>query len=410
MTPNADALRIALYTPAWPGAGVPNGIVTYNAMLRPALAAVGVESYVLARSVTPGEANGDASVIEVRVPRRSVVRRVVGRVVERFRPGDYHAREVAGAIAGHLRHLSREHGVTLIEMEESFGLCGLVQDRAPVKVVARLHGPWFLNGVWQAEPATQKAHRIRREGAAIRKVAGVSAPSRDVLARTRAHYGIPLPHAVVIPNPIAVAPPHLRWTAESGEQATILFVGRFDNHKGGDVMLDAFARVAAARPDAILLFAGPHPGVVDAAGKRWEYAEYLARCFPDSTARERVRTLGVRTPDEIRALRRAASVVVVPSRYENFAYSLLEAASQGCPIVTTAIGGNTEIVQDGRNGLLARPEDPEDLARAILAILNDPPLCERLGVRALADCAERYDPALIARQAVDYYQQVLARR
>ncbi len=409
MTRNPDVpLRIAICTPAWPGEGVPNGIVTYCAMMRPALGAMGVETFIIAGTVAEGPARSDASVIEVQAPRPGLLRRAGLSIVERFRPGARQASRIGRFLAGRLRRLSREQGVALVEMEESFGIAGWVQGRTPVKVVVRLHGPWFLNGAWHDMGPAARA-RIRREGQGIRRADGVTAPSRDVLERTARYYRLSLDGGAVIPNPMPVAPPEHRWRRAGCDPSTVLFVGRFDNHKGGDVMLEAFARVAAARPDAVLLFAGPHLGVVDAGGRRWEYTEFLARAVPDAAARERVRALGVLGPDAIRRLRQTAAVTVVASRYENFAYALLECASQGCPIVATAVGGSTEIVQDGRNGLLARPEDPGDLARAILTILDDQDLGERLAARALADCAERYDPATIARQTLEYYERVLAR-
>ena len=100
---------------------------------------------------------------------------------------------------------------------------------------------------------------------------------------------------------------------------------------------------------------------------------------------------------------------MVCSRYEAFGLTATEAMSQGCPLVATAAGALAEIVQDGVNGLVCRPEDPEDLAEKLCLLLENPPYAERLGRQAAADCRRRYDPGLLAARSVDYYQRVIAR-
>jgi glycosyltransferase involved in cell wall biosynthesis len=248
------------------------------------------------------------------------------------------------SLASAVRRLAKREGVELIEMEESFGWCGAVAERAGVPVVGRLHGPWFLNGpaVGAPKDATYEK-RLERERCGILACHGVTSPSADVLERTRRFYGMALPEAEVIPCPIEPRPEAERWREEACEPELVLFVGRFDRHKAGDVMLEGFARVAARRPRAKLLFVGPDNGCAADDGRKWTLPDYLER-FPLSV-RERVEWAGFWPNAELPALRRRAAVTVVCSRYENFGYAVLEGLAHGCPMVVSRTGGLVEMVE-----------------------------------------------------------------
>jgi glycosyltransferase involved in cell wall biosynthesis len=103
-------------------------------------------------------------------------------------------------------------------------------------------------------------------------------------------------------------------------------------------------------------------------------------------------------------------VTVVCSRYETFSSTTLEALTMGCPAVAARVGGIREILEDEVDGLLHRPEDPDDLADKILILLNDHERAARLGKHAGETCERRFHPSVIARQFVDFYGQVVQRR
>jgi glycosyltransferase involved in cell wall biosynthesis len=100
---------------------------------------------------------------------------------------------------------------------------------------------------------------------------------------------------------------------------------------------------------------------------------------------------------------------VVCSRYETFGLTATEAMSQGCPLVATRAGALPEIVEEGRNGLLCRPGDPDDLAERLCRLFTDPSLAISLGRQASADCRRRFNAGLLAARSVEYYQSVISR-
>jgi glycosyltransferase involved in cell wall biosynthesis len=234
----------------------------------------------------------------------------------------------------------------------------------------------------------------------------VISPSRDTLERTRARFGLSLEEAEVIPLPVPPIPNARLWRADGCDPERILFVGRFDRLKGGDTVIDAFVRLRRRHPRCKLTFVGPDCGLNDEQGRMWNILEYARKrlCGSDLEAFE---WLGPRSREEIATLRTMAAATVVASRYENFAYAVLEAVSFGCPLVVTGVGGLPEIIEHGRNGLLCRPDDPDDLAEKLMSLLEDPGFAAELGAKAVEDSRRRFHPSVIAAKTLDYYQRVL---
>jgi glycosyltransferase involved in cell wall biosynthesis len=87
---------------------------------------------------------------------------------------------------------------------------------------------------------------------------------------------------------------------------------------------------------------------------------------------ERVHFLGNVPYERIPLLIRAADVFVLNSEYEGLSHTLLEVSALGVPIVASNVGGNPEVVEDGVNGFLVPPRDPEKLLAALSKLLADP--------------------------------------
>ena len=116
----------------------------------------------------------------------------------------------------------------------------------------------------------------------------------------------------------------------------------------------------------------------------------------------RFRLLGFRT--DVPDLLAASDLMVMSSLTEGLPVSIMEAMSQGLPIVATAVGGVPEAVTDGRNGLLVPSGSPEALAEAIGRVAGDDALRERLG-RAALEAGKAFD----IRDAVAVQQEAYER-
>lgn len=406
----ASPLSVAYVCPGWPPDAFANGIIPYISMIAEELREAGHRATILASRVA-GEIH-DADVIDLGSmrPRRTPARRLFDVLAFRVAPKAAQRRQYGRALIAAARRAIDERGVRIIEMEEAFGLARWLKQELSIPIVVRLHGPWFLNGPMVARVDRGFRERVDDEGEAIRLADAVTSPSRDVLEKTRAYYGLPLASAGVIPPPTVIFPADARWRLEDCTPDQILFIGRFDRHKGGDLIIDAFTEVAPEFPKARLRFVGPDVGLLDDDGRHWQIAEYIRHRLPDASDSGRVEWMGKRPYSELAKLRREAMVTVVSSRYETFGLTLTEAMALGCPTVATRAGAFPEIIQDGVNGLLCEPEDAKDLAAKICRILGDASLAARLGYQAGLDCERRYDARLIANRLVEVYRRVIEGR
>ncbi len=235
----------------------------------------------------------------------------------------------------------------------------------------------------------------------------ITAPSRDVLEQTRAFYGLALDDAEVIPYPV----PRMttRWHLNDADPKRILFVGRFDRHKGGDLIIDAFKRVLLDVADARLWIVGPDRGYIDANGRTWHIEEYLRDRLPGARDSKCVEWLGPQPFSALAPLRRKALVTVVCSRYENLPLAVLETMALGCPLVAARVGGIPEVLDGHANSLLHCAGNSDDLAAQIIALVNDPERAAHLGKQAAIDSQQRLSPETIAARTVDCYSKAIDR-
>lgn len=176
------------------------------------------------------------------------------------------------------------------------------------------------------------------------------------------------PPIVTIPNP--VTDPGEVTCARSSHR--IVAAGRLVRQKGFDLLLRAFASVAASREGWHVVIWGEGPERVA--------LESLARQLGID---DRVHLPG-RTPEVIRELRQA-DIFVLSSRFEGFPNVLCEAMSVGLPVIAfDCPSGPGEIIEHERDGLIVEPEDVGALSYALARLMDDPVERDVLGARARA--------------------------
>jgi glycosyltransferase involved in cell wall biosynthesis len=98
---------------------------------------------------------------------------------------------------------------------------------------------------------------------------------------------------------------------------------------------------------------------------------------------------------------------VLPSRWEGLSLALVEALGAGLPTVATAVGGNPEVICEGRTGLLVPPNEPPALADALEALLRDRPSARELGAAASRDVRARFSIEQHVAEIAGLYRQGL---
>lgn len=155
--------------------------------------------------------------------------------------------------------------------------------------------------------------------------------------------------------------------ASSPEMPALLYAGRLVRWKGVEYLVKALPHITPA--NTRLWIAGEGP-----------YRETLVKLASDLSVAERVVFLGKVEQEELAALYRSCAMLVATSFVnETFGMALCEAMACGTPVVASRFGGFREVVVDGVTGLMARPQDPSDLAAKINVLLGDPEMAHRMG-------------------------------
>ena len=173
----------------------------------------------------------------------------------------------------------------------------------------------------------------------------------------------------------------------SGGRSGVLYLGRLATEKGIGALIAASERV---------------PGVLRVAGSGPLESAVVGAAASGSLTRLGRLDGGA----AIDALRGASALVVPSIWFEGFPMVVIEAYATGTPVIASRIGSLAEIVEDGVTGLLARPDDPEDLARQILWAVDHPTEMARFGAAARVQYELRYrGPGHLA-ALLDVYRDV----
>jgi glycosyltransferase involved in cell wall biosynthesis len=172
----------------------------------------------------------------------------------------------------------------------------------------------------------------------------------------------------------------------------LLCVGRAsDPNKGIRTLVAALARLPGMR---LTLVDDPSP---HNEARRWARELGCA---------DRLHVAGRVSDDELVALYRRATLVVVPSRYEGFGLPAAEAMACGTPVVASAAGALPELLATGGGGVLVPPEDPEALAKAISSLAEQPEARRALAARAPARIEAAYSWPRVAARTAEVYAEL----
>jgi glycosyltransferase involved in cell wall biosynthesis len=176
---------------------------------------------------------------------------------------------------------------------------------------------------------------------------------------------------------------------------TVLFFGRIWAYKGLAYLIQAEPQISARVPDVRFVI----------AGRGEDFAHYQQLMVHP----ERFTVYNQFIPDALRdALLQQASLVVLPYIDASQSGVVLLAYSFGKPVVATTVGSLPELVRHGQTGLVVPPRDIQALADAIVALLLNGALRERMGQAARHKVAAEHTPTLVAQQHLHVYEQAIA--
>lgn len=242
----------------------------------------------------------------------------------------------------------------------------LVHVHSPTEFIYR-HNEW-------AAGRPQYAPMVRLEEYCIGAADALLCPSRYLADQAAARYAIPAGRIRVIPYPTGDFP-FIPRGAAAWNGGGIIYIGRLEPRKGLIEFVEAAVDVAQSNPSARFDFVGDDVRYRGSLSVR----RYMETRIPGGL-RERFRFHGVQHRAQLPRLLAKARAAVIPSRWENFPNTCIEAMCSGLPVIASPNGGMAELLEDGVTGWLAPSQAPDGLAIALRrALATAPQDCEAMG-------------------------------
>ncbi|MGC4806287.1 glycosyltransferase family 4 protein [Micromonospora sp. DT233] len=202
------------------------------------------------------------------------------------------------------------------------------------------------------------------------------------------------PHRWKVPT-AAVAAARSRFAADG---PLVTFAGRLVYEKGVQHLIAGLPRLRERHPGlrAVIVGDGPYKPALEAEVQRLGLGGVVS--MP-----------GFLGGTDLPAVMAASDCFAVPSIYEPFGMVALEGAAAGAPLAVSATGGLAEIVDPGVTGMTFAPQDPDDLAEAVHALLSDRERARVLARRARVMVNEQYGWAAIAHRTTNAYAAAIAK-
>jgi glycosyltransferase involved in cell wall biosynthesis len=176
----------------------------------------------------------------------------------------------------------------------------------------------------------------------------------------------------------------------------ILCVGRLVQTKGQRILIQAVSLLAEQGRPVMLRLVGDGPDRAD-----------LERTVQKSGLKENIRLEGAVNQDRIQEFYRRADVFALASFAEGIPVVLMEAMAMEIPCVSTSINGIPELIRDGEDGFLVAPSDVEGLATAIVRLMDDTGMRERVGKAGRLRVVKDYEIGASADHLVTVFQRRL---
>lgn len=297
----------------------------------------------------------------------------------------------------HVARWAKAGEIDLVEVPDYQGWAAF-WPQLQVPVIARCHG----SGIYFSHELGRRPSRrgliLDLERASLRRVdfwCAVSLHSAEINRKL-----IPLPPvSAVLYCPIDA---QCDLVSKQRESNDVIFTGTLTPKKGVISLIHAWNQVVREFPGAVLHMYGK-----DGAFKGGAMRDHL-RAMLNDQARDSVVFHGYVTREVLFQALQLAREAVFPSYSETFGIAPFEAMSCGCATIYTKRPPGPELVEDGVNALLVDPDNPDEIADAILRLLQDDALAQRLGEAGRKLVEEKYSVEAVLPQNIRFYEECIA--
>jgi glycosyltransferase involved in cell wall biosynthesis len=384
------------------------GIGTYTKHIAEGMSSIGHSVHVIARSTSEERYEQKINGVTVhRVPPEPFVlpqSRMFYYLRVMLRGLFYHTLvrlSWASAAAKELKLL--DNNLTRIDIIE-YPECGaegfFIKTNPETLKVVRLHTPWFF---------VRKINTIREcigdqwffkylEIHSIRKADLITAPTKAVVSIFK---GIKTKRSpFIIPNPVNIQ----QKVISSGNKW--IYTGRVERRKGVHILIEAYLDVCEKhQPPELILIGAPFG--VDGDGTAYE-KKIEALISHSRHSHNIVWTKGV-SHDKVYEYLCQSAVAFFPSLWENFAYSCLEAMAVGCTVVASDCGGFPEMISNGVNGFLIKPEDKSSWSEIMVFLLNNPEMSNNISKSAIEHINNKYNSDQVCLKTEQYLSEQITK-
>ena len=248
-------------------------------------------------------------------------------------------------------------------------------------------------------------HRIAEEIRIFKAVNAQTVTSILQLEKLEKLYDFYADNIVDIPPGVDIHTYHLPSEEDKKKKTDlpekyIFCISRIDTNKGHDFLLNAFDFVRKEIKDVDLVIGGGSPNP-----KQREIGLYdkMRKIINEKGMEDRVRLIGY-VPDELMpTYYQQSEMFVLPSLFEPFGMTTQEAMACGRPVVASKFGGIRNVIINGENGILVDPSKPHEFADAILKLIKNKDLSEKIGMQAYKTCQEEFSWEAIADRFLNFY-------
>ncbi len=294
---------------------------------------------------------------------------------------------------------SRDRQIDLVEVVDYGGPAAL-WPKLRVPVVTRLHGSatYFSGELNESVPRTF----YRLEKASLHRADFCCSVSRYTAQKTKEVFGLSFLPDTVLYNFIDSTN---NGNGQRRDNQDVVFSGTLTYKKGVVPLIQAWPHVLAKREHAILHIYGKDGRTDSGKSMKEMLSSQLEPC-----QQETVEFHGHTDRQELLAALSEARVGVFPSYAESFGLAPAESMAAACPTIYSERGCGGELVRDGKDGLLIDPDQPEQIAAAIVRLLEDDRLAKQLGASGQARIRENFSLDAQLPRNIAFYRECIQRK
>ncbi len=256
--------------------------------------------------------------------------------------------------------------------------------------------PKLVLSAWGSDVVQRDRRKARLYPPLLARAARLTVTSRYLAQVVTSYLRTPRPIDVV---PFGVDPQLFTPAAKRPTTANVGTLRHLERHYGIDVLINALPLIITIHPHVHLHIGGG--GTL--AAELQQQAEVLDLAT-------RVHFYGRIPYPKVLSFLQSLAIFVMPSRSESFGVAALEAQACGLPVVASRVGGLPEVVREGTTGLLVPPGDPQALANAIIALLDDPQWRATIGRAGRQWVLDNYQWQASVERMLTVYEQALCAR